>query len=205
MNNAGVLGPIGPLVENSAAEWARTIQINLVGTFYCCKAVLPQMMQQRYGKIINLSGGGASAARPHFSAYAASKAAVVRLTETLAEEGREYNVHVNAIAPGAVNTHMLDQVLRAGPVAGERAVAEARRQLETGGFSADLAASLAVFLASDDSNGLSGKLIAAPHDSWQTWNTNRIAEVMAAPWFTLRRIDPFTLSAFKAGPGGTVG
>ena len=194
VNNAGVQTPIGPLVENDPVEWERTIRINLIGTFLCCKAVLPGMMKQRYGRIINLSGGGATSPRPNFSAYASSKAAVVRLTETLAEEVKPYNIQVNAIAPGAVNTHMLDEVLAVGGAAGEEASSQARRQLQTGGVSPTMAAALAVFLASDASDGLTGKLVAAPHDGWQSWDSGRIADLMAEPWFTLRRLDPNTLT-----------
>lgn len=193
VNNAGVQGPIGPLANNDVGQWMETIRINLIGAFLCCKAVLPVMIEQRCGKIINLSGGGATSPRPYFTAYAASKAAVVRLTETLAEEVKEYNIQVNAIAPGAANTRMLDQVLAAGEAAGEKALAEARRQLESGGTSPEKAAALAVYLASDESDGLTGKLIAAPHDGWQSWSADRIADVMSAPWFTLRRMDPYTL------------
>jgi len=193
VNNAGMLGPIGPLVENDISLWVHTIEVNLIGIFLCCKAVLPHMQQQQWGKIINLSGGGATAPRPYFSAYAASKAAVVRLTETLAEEVREYNIQVNAIAPGAVNTRMLDQVLAAGTAAGATTSAEVQRQRESGGVPPEKAAALAVFLASDESDGLTGKLIAAPHDGWEVWDGSRISEVMSAPWFTLRRIDPYTL------------
>jgi len=194
VNNAGVQGCIGPLVENDVEAWARTVQINLLGVFHCCKAALPHMIQQRKGKIINLSGGGATGPRPCFSAYAASKAAVVRLTETLAEEVKPYYVQVNAIAPGAVNTNMQEQIRAAGARAGDRAWTEARALLKTGGTPPELAASLAVFLASDASNGLTGKLIAAPYnDGWQSWDADRIAELAACPWLTLRRMDPRTL------------
>ncbi len=196
VNNSGMQGAIGPLVDNDPALWVQTMNVNLVGTFLCSRAVLPGMIQRRSGKIINLSGGGATAPRPHFSAYAASKAAVVRLTECLAEEVREYNIQVNAIAPGAVNTRMLQQVLAAGTQAGERAIAEAQRQTETGGTPAERAAALAVFLASADSNCLTGKLISAPHDGWESWDQKRISELMSAPWFVLRRIDPYTLEPF---------
>jgi 3-oxoacyl-[acyl-carrier protein] reductase len=196
VNNAGIQGPIGPLVENDANAWIRTVMINLIGTFLCCRAVLPRMIQQRRGKIINLSGGGATGPRPNFSAYAASKAAVVRLTETLAEEVKPYNIQVNAIAPGPAATRMQDEVIAAGDIAGEQALAEARRVLERGGTPLELAAALAVFLASDASDGLTGKLIAAPYDDWQSWDAARIAELMSAPWFTLRRMDPFTLRPF---------
>jgi len=193
VNNAGVQGPIGPLMHNNIRQWRQTIQINLIGTFLCCKAVLPVMIQQGCGKIINLSGGGATSPRPYFTAYAASKAAVVRLTETLAEEVKEYNIQVNAIAPGTVNTRMLDQLLAAGKAAGEKALTEVRRQSESGGASLEKAVALALFLASDESDGLTGKLIAAPYDGWESWDADRIAELMSAPWFTLRRMDPYTL------------
>lgn len=202
VNNAGVQGPIGPLVQNSADVWIQTVMINLVGTFLCCQAVLPVMIRQRRGKIINLSGGGATGPRANFSAYAASKAAVVRLTETLAEEVKPYNIQVNAIAPGAAATRMQDEVVAAGDIAGEQALTEARRVLDNGGTPPDLPAALALFLASDNSDGLTGKLIAAPHDGWQSWDAQRIAELMSAPWFTLRRMDPFTLRPLMDRLGG---
>ena len=187
VNNAGVQGPIGPVVENDIDQWLETIRINLWGTFLCSKAALPIMMKQRRGKIINLSGGGATSPRPHFSAYAASKTAVVRLTETLAEEVKAFNIQVNAIAPGAVNTNMLQDVLAAGQAAGEKALAEARKQLETGGMPPEKAAALAVFLASDDSNGLTGRLISAVWDDWSEIG-NQIPQIMASDLYTLRRL-----------------
>ena len=193
VNNAGIQGAIGPLVENEPDLWRKTIQVNLLGTFYCCKAVLPYMIDQKYGSIINLSGGGAASPRANYSAYAASKAAIVRLTETLAEEVSAYNIRVNAIAPGAVNTRMLEEALAAGEAAGEKGMADAQRQLETGGTPPELSASLAVFLASDASDGITGKLIAAPHDGWENWSAEHIEELTSVPWFTLRRMDPYTI------------
>ena len=192
VNNAGIQGPIGPLVENDIDAWLHTLEVNLLGTFLCCKAVLPQMIRQRYGRIVNLSGGGATSPRPCFSAYAASKAAVVRLTETLSEEVGEYSIWVNAIAPGAVNTRMLEETLAAGSAAGEKTQADAKHQLESGGTPPELAASLAVFLASDDSDGLTGKLIAAPYDPWREW-AGKADELNATPLYTIRRLDPFTI------------
>jgi hypothetical protein len=88
---------------------------------------------------------------------------------------------------------MLEETLTAGLSAGEKAQAEAKRQLETGGAPPELAASLIAFLLSDASGALSGRLISAPYDGWQTWDEARIAEIMAGPWLTLRRIDEFTL------------
>jgi 3-oxoacyl-[acyl-carrier protein] reductase len=192
VNNAGVQPPIGALWQNDADEWMHAIAINLFGPMLCIKAVLPGMMERKRGKIINLSGGGATSPRANFSAYAASKAAIVRLTETLAMELAPYNIQVNALAPGAINTRMLDEVLAAGDLAGTE-WAQAQHRAEKGGTRVELAAQLAVFLASADSDGLTGKLVAAPHDDWQTWDAARIATLNKSSWYTLRRIDPFTV------------
>ena len=96
-------------------EWRQAIEINLMGTVLLCRAILPLFRRHQAGKIVNLSGGGATAPLPRFSAYAASKAAVVRFTETLAEETRGAGIDVNSIAPGPSNTRLLDEVLAAGP------------------------------------------------------------------------------------------
>jgi len=192
VNNAGIQGPIGCLVDNDVNAWIKTVMVNLVGTFLCCRAVLPVMIQQKRGKIINLSGGGATAPRPNFSAYASSKAAIVRLTETLAEEVKPYNIQVNAIAPGAINTKMLEEVIQAGEAAGEIALSQAKRQKQTGGDPIDKVIDLVLFLASDMSGNLTGKLISAQHDPWHEW-AGKANELNATPLYTLRRLDPFTL------------
>lgn len=194
VNAAGTYGPIGPLWEADVQAWIEALHINLVGTFLCCRAALPSMLDRRWGRIINMSGGGATASLPAFSAYAVSKVAVVRLTETLADELKDTGITVNAIAPGAVDTRLQDQVLAAGDRAGPLAQ-HIRRLRETGegGVPADLAADLAVFLASDAAAGLTGKLIAAPYDDWRSWSSGDIRALMDAPWLTLRRIDRHTL------------
>ncbi|MBV8772135.1 MAG: SDR family oxidoreductase [Deltaproteobacteria bacterium] len=197
VNCAGIYGPIGPLWKLDAAQWVEALNINLVGTFLCSRAVLRHMVKRRAGKIINLAGGGGTAPVPRFSAYAASKAAVVRLTENLAEEVREYGIQVNSIAPGLIDTKLQDRVLEAGEDAGE--LLGRIRQLRAqgkGGVSPQVPAGLAVFLASSASDGLTGRLIAAPHDGWEKWDAKQIERVMGAPWFTLRRMDPFTLGTF---------
>jgi len=194
VNAAGVYGPIGPMWDVDVDKWIQAMKINLFGTFTCCHTVLPHMIERRQGKIVNFSGGGAASPLPRFTAYGVSKTAIVRLTETLAEEVKEFNVQVNAVAPGAVDTSLQDDVLAAGERAGDL-LARIRRLRETGegGVPRELPAELVVFLASDDSDGLSGKLIAAPYDGWQSWDAERIAELMSAPWFTLRRMDPYTI------------
>jgi 3-oxoacyl-[acyl-carrier protein] reductase len=155
-----------------------------------CREVLPAFRRQGYGKIINLSGGGATAPLPNMSAYAASKAAVVRFTETLAEETREARIDVNAIAPGALNTRLLEEVLAAGPERVGRAFYErSLKQRDTGGVPLEKGAELAVFLASAASDGITGRLLSAVWDDWANLPARR--DVLAqTDVFTLRRIVP---------------
>ena len=189
VNNAGIQGPIGLMAESDVDNWIRTVNINLIGSYLCTRAVLPAMIRRKKGKIINLSGGGSTYPRPYFTAYSASKAAVVRLTESLAEEVRDFNIQVNAIAPGAVNTRMLAQVLGAGEAAGEKAFAEAKLIKERGGTPPELPAGLAVFLASSESNGLTGRLISAVHDDWHRI-PEQIPQIISSDIYTMRRINP---------------
>jgi len=190
VNNAGVYGPIGMFEEADWQEWHDAININLFGTVAMSREVVPIMKGRQYGKIINLSGGGATAPLPRFSAYATSKAAVVRFTETIAEELASSHIDVNAVAPGALNTRLLDQILDAGPQrAGEDFYRRSLKQREEGGASLELAAELAVFLASAESDGISGRLISAVWDDWRNFPKNR-ERIQKSDVFTLRRIVP---------------
>ncbi len=190
VNNAGVQGPIGMLENVNPTEWLRTIKINLFGTMLCSRAVLPILRRAGYGKIVNLSGGGAASPRPRMSAYAASKAAIVRLSETLAEEYAEYNIDVNAIAPGALNTRMLEEVLLAGPErVGNTVYEQSLRQEQQGGASLDRAADLCVFLLSKNSDGITGKLLSAVWDPWEALPTRR-RDLEKTDLYTLRRVTP---------------
>ncbi len=193
INNAAVQGPIGPVAEADDTAWVQTIQTNLLGTYLCIRRVLPDMIAARRGKIINLSGGGATSARPNFSAYAASKAAIVRLTETLAAEVAPFNVQVNAIAPGPLATRMQREICEAGPRAGGKETEEAQSSLEAGERCFERATELALFLGSDQSDGLTGKLISALHDDWENWNAEHLSRLISEPWLTLRRLDEFTV------------
>jgi 3-oxoacyl-[acyl-carrier protein] reductase len=190
VNNAGIYGPIGPLDEIDLKEWVEAININLIGLAAVTQAFIPGFKRQRYGKIINLSGGGATAPQPRFSAYASSKAGVVRLTETLAHELAEYKVDVNAIAPGALNTRLLDQVLAAGPEkAGAAFYQRSLKQRDEGGAGLERGAQLAVWLASAASDGISGRLLSAVWDDWANLDQKR-EKLQASDVFTLRRIVP---------------
>lgn len=188
VNCTGILGPIGPTAEVLEDDWVSTIQTNLFGSFYLTHAVLPIMLSQSGGKIMHFSGGGGAYARPFYTAYATSKAALVRFTESLAEELREFHIDINTIAPGPVNSRMWDQV-RSWQHPDRKTQEEIQRMEETGGVPPQRAADLALFLASDHSNGLSGRLISAVWDDWQTLE-QRIPEIMSSEAGTLRRV-PF--------------
>ena len=190
VNNAGIYGPMGPTESVPWSEWTRSIEINLYGVLLPSRALIPQFKKARSGKIIILSGGGATNPLPNISSYAASKAAVVRLMETLAEELKPHQVDVNAVAPGALNTRFLDQVLAGGKErVGEAFFAKALKQKEGGGVPLDKGARLCVYLASTQSDGLTGRLISAQWDPWETLH-ERKQELLKSDIYTLRRIVP---------------
>lgn len=180
---AAVQGPIGPLADANPKAWADTITTNLMGVMHTCRAVLPQMIEKRAGKILVLSGGGAINARPNFSAYASSKAAIVRLVETIAEEVRDHNVQVNCMAPGGAYTSMTDEILRAGERAGWKEHEDALNVRQTGGVGPEKQIQLALFLASEQANHVSGKLIHVKDDWKKLKNENIHPEI-----YTLRRV-----------------
>ena len=188
--NAGVYGPMGTIDVVDWGEWVRAVEINLFGTVLCCRSVLPIMRRRGAGKIVVLSGGGATAPLPRISAYAASKAAVVRFAETLAEEVKEDRIDVNAIAPGALNTRLLDEVLRAGPErVGQQFYERSVRQATEGGTPLETGAELAVFLGSSESDGITGRLISAVWDDWGNLPQRR-ERLAGSDVYTLRRIVP---------------
>lgn len=189
VNCAGIYGPIGLITDIDAQAWKKAIDINLYGTFLAIQAVLPTMMKKNRGKIINMSGGGGASPLPRFSAYGISKAGVIRLTETIAQEISEYNIDINAIAPGAVNTRLLDQALAAGEVAGKDFMAKSIRQKQDGGVPPERVAELALFLASNESDGLSGRLISLLWDNWKD-APKHLKEIRSSDIYTLRRIVP---------------
>lgn len=180
---AAILGPVGPLAETDCHPWAETISVNLIGAMHVIRAVLPQMIDRRAGKIILLTGNGAEGPRPNFSAYAASKAALVRLAETVAEEVRDHNVQVNCMNPGPTYTHMTDEILRAGERAGARESRDALEVRVSGGILPDRQIQLALFLATERSNHISGKLLHVSDDWKRLERANVTPEI-----YTLRRL-----------------
>ena len=214
--NAGIYGPMGPTEDVPLDEWRRAMDINLYGVLLPCRAVIPHFKQNSrssrgdeaqtgemikpphvgcheetgaHHKIIILSGGGATNPLPNISSYAASKAAVVRLMETLAEELKPHHVDVNAIAPGALATRLVDEVLAAGPEKVGSAFYEKNKQWkEKGATPPELGARLAVYLASAQSDGITGKLISAQWDPWE--KLHEFKADLNSDIYALRRIVP---------------
>lgn len=188
VNNAGIYGPKGNSEEVNWREWISAIEINIFGSVLMCRALTPHFKKQKYGKIIQLSGGGATSPLPMISAYAVSKAAIVRYAETLAVEVRGFGIDVNSLAPGALNTRMLEEILEAGPnLVGKEFYEKSLKQKDSGGASLECAVELALFLASSKSDGITGKLISAGWDNWEEW-PNHVDELVRTDAYTLRRI-----------------
>ncbi len=180
---AATHGSLGPFAETLPKAWNEVVQTNLIGVMNACRAVLPAMIEHRSGKIIILSCGGASAARPNFSIYSATKAAVARFAESVAEELSEHNVQINCMSPGSTYTHMTDQVLAAGERAGWREIEEAQETRLTGGTLPDRQLDLAMFLASEESNHITGRLIHV-QDDWKRLKHGTVNSEL----YTLRRV-----------------
>jgi NAD(P)-dependent dehydrogenase (short-subunit alcohol dehydrogenase family) len=190
VNNAGVYGPMGSIEDVDWAEWVRAMEININGSVLPCRALLPHFKAHRYGKIVQLSGGGATNPLPRITAYAASKAAIVRFAESLAVDVKDHGIDVNAVAPGALNTRMMDQLLAAGPSAvGASFYDRMRRVADEGGTPLDTGAALAVFLGSAESDGITGRVISAVWDPWKTF-PQHLEELSSTDIYTLRRIVP---------------
>jgi 3-oxoacyl-[acyl-carrier protein] reductase len=186
VNNAAITGPIGPLRDNDWSQWEAAIRINLLAPVALCRLAIPWM--KAGSAIVNISGGGATGPRPNFSAYGTTKAALVRFTETLAQETAELGIRVNAIAPGAMNTEMLEAVLRSGDLAGKE-LARAQEQKQKGGVPPEKAAALVYYLATPASDGITGRLVSAVWDPWSSLS-ERAAELRESDIYTLRRITP---------------
>ena len=190
VNNAGVYGPFGPSEEVEWSDWKRALEINVYGSVLPSRAFVSHFKQHKYGKIVQLSGGGATNPLPNISAYAASKAAVIRFAESLALELKDHGIDVNAIAPGALATRLLDELIAAGPDAvGADFHDRMVKTKESGGTPLERGASLAVYLGSAESDGITGRLLSAVWDPWESL-ASRATDLDGSDVYTLRRIVP---------------
>lgn len=152
VNNAGISGPFGYALDIPPDAWEEVIRVNLLGTYYGCRAALPYMIKQRNGQIINLSGGGAKRAQRFLSAYSTSKAAIVRLTEAFARDYQDHPyLRFNVLTPGMVPTDMINHFETVGP--GGEAIKQLPRVLRIFGTTAEETAELALRIVREGKNG----------------------------------------------------
>lgn len=183
---AGIHGPLGKFWQTSTEEWESAFKVNVFGSMYAIRAAYPSMKTLKGGHIVLFSGGG-QAAMPGFSAYVGSKGSVWRLTETLAVELEEDSIMINAIAPGAVDTGLQDQVIAAGPEKVTSKYFEQIKDLKAkGGTSPDFAANLCDYLMSEASMGLTGKTLSAVWDKPQEFED--IAKISSSDIYTYKRV-----------------
>lgn len=189
VNAAGIYGPMGLLEDNNSGDWKKTFEVNVFGTMLMCRLVLPYMKKVGFGRIINFSGGG-EGAFPRFTAYSSSKGAILRFTESLAGEVKGDGITVNAIAPGAVNTALMEEVLAAGAEkVGEDFYQKSIEQKESGGIPAQKAAELVLFLTGDEAAFLTGKLFSAVHDNHDVLRSHA-EDIAHSDVYNVRRIKP---------------
>lgn len=188
---AGAYGPIGPFHELSSEAWFRVLRANLLGTFLAAKYFVPLMQGAANARIITFSGGGAFNPLPRYSAYAASKAAIVRLSETMAEELKPLGIAVNGVAPGFVKTEIHDATLAAGPdSSGQEFYAMTKAKLAQGAVPMEIPVACVRYLLSEAANGLTGKTLSASFDPWASPTFQQcMDEIVASDLYTLRRIN----------------
>ena len=110
INNAGLTGPTGPLWEYDVDTWNKIVQVNLIGTFNCCRAIVPNMIKCNYGRIVNVASVAGKDGNANASAYSSGKAGAIGLTKSLGKELADKNIAVNAVTPAGAKTKILDQM-----------------------------------------------------------------------------------------------
>jgi NAD(P)-dependent dehydrogenase (short-subunit alcohol dehydrogenase family) len=191
INCAGMFGEIGPVETSDNARWRATIEVNLFGTYLVTKHLLPLLRNGCCPRIINFAGGGAFSSFANYSAYACSKAAIVRLTECLADELYPAGVRVNCVAPGFIATDMHKATLAAGEFrAGRLQFRRTQSILEQGGAPMENVVECVRALISPAMDELSGKTISSSFDPWQTGAfLASVNEISRSDLYTLRRMN----------------
>jgi NAD(P)-dependent dehydrogenase (short-subunit alcohol dehydrogenase family) len=158
MNNAAVIGPVKPLHKVEKEEWDAVFSINLRGLHLFSKAVVPHMIKRGAGKIINVTSGLGEMVMPPFGAYSVTKGGVNHLTQIMAEELKGYNIQVNCLDPGIMDTRMQEEIRNLGPGVLGRGIHKEFMGFKEHGYldPPEKAAALAVFLASGESDSLTG-------------------------------------------------
>ncbi len=188
---AGIYGEIGSIEQCDPEAFTRAFSVNVFGTWWCIKYALPLLRKSDRARIITFAGGG-EGALPRFTSYASSKAAVLRMTESLAEELKDFSICINAISPGLINSGFVQSLLQAGEErVGKKKYEEAQAQVAGvgGSVTPDRAAELVVFLANEPSGRLTGKNLSAVWDAWETL-PEHLDDVASSDLYTSRRIKP---------------
>lgn len=157
VNNAGARGPIAPIHEISLVEWEQTLRVNLTAAFLCTKAVIPVMIKKKEGKIINVAT--TMTPRPNLTPYMVAKAGLIHLTKQLSRELKDYNIQVNAIHPGVMDTQMQEEIRKAGAKAIGTDMFE-RLKEEGILHPPSEPAKLVLFLASGAADGITGEYLS---------------------------------------------
>ena len=185
VNNAGIHVPIEKFYNNDPVDWMNTVNVNLNGVFLMSHYAVKNMIDKNFGRIINLSGGGATKPMPMYSAYSASKSAIVRLTECMAEELSDYDIRVNSIAPGFLATDIHKSSLAAGKNLLGDYYDFTVKNLKNGDENIRHAVDLVDLMSSTECT-FNGKLISAIFDDWRKIQNS---EKLSKDMFTLRRVD----------------
>ena len=150
VNNAGITGLTAGLWDYPVKEWLKVLDINLNGTFYCCKAIVPHMIKNNYGRIVNIASVAGKDGNANASAYSSSKAGVIGLTKSLGKELADKNIAVNAVTPAGAKTKILDQM-------SDKHVKSMLSKVPRGRFlEIDELSSLATWLASEENSFSTG-------------------------------------------------
>jgi NAD(P)-dependent dehydrogenase (short-subunit alcohol dehydrogenase family) len=188
---AGILGPLGKFNEVDSDQWLAAVTTNLFGAYAVAKHAVPLMKAERRPRILILSGGGAFDPMPFVSAYGVSKAAVVRLVETLAVELTPRNIAVNAVAPGFAPTELHRATLAAGHERAGSHFDVTAKLVSSWNSSMDVPVDCIRYMISEASAKLTGKTISARFDPWGEPEFDRlIDEIVASPLYTTRRSTP---------------
>lgn len=192
INAAGIYGEIEKIENSNFKRWKKAIEVNFFGTYLICKYFIPLLKVSKVKKIINFSGGGAFNSFPNYSAYATSKAALVRFSETLASEVKKDKILVNCIAPGFVATPLHKATISAGSKkAGKKFLAFTKKKLKENSVPIEVPVKCVEFLISSKSKNLTGKTISASFDEWHTKKfQNKISSYNKSDIFTMRRVNP---------------
>lgn len=194
INSAGGFGVIGPIEQTDSQGWRETLQVNLFGTYLMIKHGLPLLRQSADARILNLSGGGAFDAFPNYSAYACSKAGVVRLTECLAAELADDRIAVNALAPGMVATETHEATLAHGPELAGDHFHHTLAMLEGGDARMETVVRCVRILLAPQLHGLTGKTISVNYDPWESDRLPAaIPDIVASDLWTMRRMNTVNL------------